>query len=96
MGEIKTTLLTGSLNGYEPMVNCFRDVADGTFKMAGQLIAASICMNGPGPNFFCSWVYDYILHGLQGVMDVEMDNVASTSSLVKFYNKVYICSFISL
>ena len=47
MDEIKTTLLTDSLNGYEPMVNCFRDVADGTFKMAGQLIAASICMNGP-------------------------------------------------
>ncbi|CAB4012714.1 G2 M phase-specific E3 ubiquitin- ligase-like isoform X1 [Paramuricea clavata] len=42
-------------------------VSNGHFRVAGELMAASIVQGGPAPDFMAPWVYDYISAGIKGV-----------------------------
>ena len=49
------------------------DMAEGKFRILGQLLVSSICMSGPAPNFFEPWIYKYMVFGLH---DILMDDIA--------------------
>ena len=49
-------------------------------------MASSIVMSGPAPNFLAPWVYEYILHGVQG-LNLNNFEIEDTT-LASFYEKV--------
>ena len=44
-------------------------MADGTANGIDYLFAGTICHGGPGPGFIAPWVYKYITHRLQDVLE---------------------------
>lgn len=42
-------------------------LANEEFKVAGEIIAASIVQGGPAPCLFSPQVYNYIVHGISSV-----------------------------
>ena len=54
-------------------------VSNGHFRVAGELMAASIVQGGPAPDFMAPWVYDYISAGIEGVT-VDKEKVVAQQS----------------
>ena len=63
-------------------------VTDGTIRSVGHLLAACICHNGPTPNFFADWVYEYIVSGTCGVVNNLPLQLDVNSTFGPIYNKV--------
>ena len=79
---------TGDNDRMEPL-NSLHAVADGTMKTIGHLFAASICNYGPAPNFLSTWVFDYMIGGVEKVMKQLPANLNESSDyLCKVYNLV--------
>ena len=55
------------LNGYEPAVGLI-GATNGSMKSIGHLFVASLVHNGPGPGFLASWVYEYLVGGIEKVL----------------------------
>ena len=66
----------------EPQWKLYEDIAEGKFKLAGELIAMSICLNGPAPNFFATWIYQFILGGMECVLEHLPDRMDGKSKNV--------------
>ena len=80
---------TSAEENMEP-VNSLHAVADGTMKAIGHLFAASICNYGPAPNFLSTWIFSYIVGGIEAVFD-DLPPILDTESsdyLFAVYNKV--------
>ena len=80
---------TGAEENMEP-VNSLHAVADGTMKAVGHLFAASICNYGRAPNFLSTWIFSYIVGGIEAVFD-DLPPILDTESsdyLFAVYNKV--------
>eukprot|EP00794_Sanderia_malayensis_P001483 gene1483-1640_t len=60
-------------------------LADGSFRIAGQLMSSSFAQDGPQPNFLSSWVFDYITDGIEGIkLDIDkLKHTAWSSVAVK-------------
>ena len=86
--DVCTQLLIDHDGGKAPCPNLFDDLAAGKFKMAGQLMASSICLNGPAPNFFTSWMYKYFVGGLNYALQDIPSTLMEKSNLSKAYNYV--------
>ena len=87
--EMKRMLFVESEDGgVEPAANLYNDVSSGTWKLGGLLLASSICMNGPAPNFMASWIYDYIVGGTEKVLQSLPCKMRGDSNLQSLYNKV--------
>ncbi|XP_057309218.1 uncharacterized protein LOC130647391 isoform X3 [Hydractinia symbiolongicarpus] len=69
MEEGRQQLFVESDDGYIPRINCYGDIANETFKLYGELMASSIAMTGPAPNYFAKWVYKYFIHGTKSIFD---------------------------
>ena len=75
-------------DGKIPNFNLYQDYSRGTFYLVGVLIAYSICLNGPAPNFFASWMYDYIVGGQEAVLKCLPTKIQEKSILSRAFNKV--------
>ena len=76
---------TGAEENMEP-VNNLHAVTDGTMKAIGHLFAASICNYGTAPNLLSTWIFSYIVGGIDDlppILDTE-----SSDYLFAVYNKV--------
>ena len=90
--ELRQLYFTG--NSMEP-IRSLHAVADGTVKAIGHLFAASICNYGPAPNFVSSWVFNYIVGGVDKILEdlpvhLDFDNNDDDKNLCEVYNQVYI------
>ena len=81
-------LLIDSSEGKVPHGKLFSDLASGKFKLAGQLMASSITMNGPAPAYFSPWVYGFFVGGLDSALEESPASLCGTKSLSKCYNLV--------
>lgn len=85
----------GEENNMEPICS-LHAVADGTMRTIGHLFAASICNYGPAPNFLSTWIFDYIVGGVDKVLQdlpTHLDNLNNEDGhrhLFEIYNQVYI------
>ena len=62
--EIKHQYFTGNdETGFEPSFG-ITSVTDGTAFSVGHLFAATVLNGGPAPNIFSSWIYNYIIGGM--------------------------------
>ena len=62
--EIKHQYFTGNdETGFQPSFG-ITSVTDGTEFSVGHLFAATVYNGGPAPNIFFSWIYNYILGGI--------------------------------
>ena len=80
---------TGAEENMEP-VNFLHAVTDRTMKAIGHLFAASICNYGPVPDFLSTWIFIYIVGGIESVFD-DLPPVLDTESsdyLFAVYNNV--------
>ena len=84
MIDIVDHLMEEHGDGYEPRAGLFTDMADGKFKPVGQLFAYSICLNGPSPNFLCSWTYLYITGGIEAVFKNNIQLPTQSSHFASF------------
>lgn len=78
--------------GYVP---CESTVAltEGSFEIAGELMAMSLAQGGPAPNFLAPWVFDYLSTGLDGVVaEIEKmeDSQFKTVAEKVTWNKVFV------
>ena len=71
----------------EPLSSA-HSVADGTVTSIGHLFAASICNQGPAPNFLAPWIYDYIINGV-GEVFKTLPELNCSSQMGALYTKVY-------
>ncbi|XP_031565225.1 G2/M phase-specific E3 ubiquitin-protein ligase-like [Actinia tenebrosa] len=60
-------------DGFVPLESTVA-LTEGSFKVAGELMAMSLAQGGPAPNFLASWVYDYLSSGLDGV-PAQIENI---------------------
>ena len=74
--------------GFIPRSNLYGDITGGKFLQAGELMASSICMGGPAPNFFQTWVDDYLTKGLDGLVRCKDLILSSSSKFYGFFTKV--------
>ena len=86
--DISNHLLVDYDDGKIPQCILFEDIANGKFKMAGQLIASSIYMSGPAPSFFTSWIYRYFIGGLKHCLEHIPSTIAHRGNLPHAYNFV--------
>ena len=79
-------------DGYEPRADFFTDMADGKFKLVGELFAYSICMIGPSPYFLCPWIYLYITCGIEAIFKNNIQ-LPTQSSHFAIFDKVllFVC-----
>ena len=62
--EIKHQYFTGNDGTvFEPFFG-ITSVTDGTAFSVGHLFTATVYNGGPAPNIFCSWIYNYIVGGM--------------------------------
>ena len=62
--EIKHQYFTGNdETGFEPSFG-ITSVTDGTAFSVWHLFAATVYNGGPAPNIFSSWIYNYIIGGM--------------------------------
>ena len=85
---MRSKLFKDASDGAEPQVNLFEDACEQTFKYAGELVASSIVMNGPAPNIFAPWVYQFICGGTSRILQNLPDAVSEDSVMSEVYNKV--------
>ena len=91
MKDIRANYFKGSTEvSLEPIKN-LHAIADGSIRNIGHLFAASIYNRGPAPNFLAEWVYNYIIHGLDKVLEtlppkLEIDVHG------RIYDQVYVLS----
>ena len=80
MDEIELRLFINETDGCgkAPHENIIA-VSNGHFRVAGELMAASIVQGGPAPDFMAPWVYDYISAGIEGVT-VDQEKVVAQQS----------------
>ena len=60
-------------------------VTDGTAFSVGHLFAATVYNGGPAPNIFSSWIYNYIIGGM------NLPQELSGSIFEDLYKKVGAC-----
>ena len=84
---MKEKYFYGKDNNLEPRKSLYA-VADGSMKSVGHLLAASICQNGPPPNFLAKWVYGYISSGVDGVIQNLPPHLDDSEKFGSVYNKV--------
>ena len=78
--EIKSQYFTGKESeGLDPKCGIL-SIADKTAKGIGHLIAASLCLRGPGPRFLAPRIYKYTACGLEEVLK-DLPQTLSTGSL---------------
>lgn len=65
---------------HDGFVPCESTVAltEGTFEVAGELMAMSIAQGGPAPNFLAPWVYNYLTTGLDGI-EVQIETMTESN-----------------
>ena len=87
---VKENLLCEDMGNDGRMPNCelYQDCSKGTFYLVGVLMAYSICLNGPAPNFFSSWLYEYIVGGQEAVLQKLPLKLQDSTNLSHAYNKV--------
>ena len=89
MEEIKTMLFISNPDGHmEPACNLYSDISGGVWKKVGVLFASSIVMNGPAPNFMAPWMFQFIIGGIDKVLESLPQTLSGESPLVEMYNKV--------
>lgn len=86
---MKNQLFLDTSNGFEPSSNLYGDLASGNFKLAGQLMASSICLNGPAPNFLAKWVFNYICGGITFMLNGDV-SISDNSPHRKFFKEVHV------
>ena len=88
LSDMRMQLFKDGCNGIEPQINLYEDIANNKFKLAGELMASSIAMCGPAPNFFAPWVYHFFVGGMDAVLSSIPKQISGSSSFGKMYNKV--------
>ena len=88
--EIKHQYFTGNDGtGFEPSFG-ITSVTDGTAFSVGHLFAATVYNGGPAPNIFSSWIYNYIISGMN-LLKEEVPQQLSGSIFEDLYKKVGVC-----
>ena len=88
--EIKHQYFTGNdETGFEPSFG-ITSVTDGTAFSVGHLFAATVLNGGPAPNIFSSWIYNYIIGGMN-LLKEEVPQELSGSIFEDLYKKVGLC-----
>ena len=88
--EIKYQYFTGNdETGFEPSFG-ITSVTDGTVVSVGHLFAATVYNDGPAPNIFSSWIYNYIIGGMN-LLKEEVPQELSGSIFEDLYKKVGAC-----
>ena len=73
---------------FEPARSMYSDIADGSWRKAGVLLASSIVMSGPAANFLAPWLYNFIVGGTEGVLKSLPSKLLGHTTLIDMYNKV--------
>lgn len=89
---MKQMLFIEETNGFEPAPNLFSDLSKGNWKSAGILVASSICLGGPAPNFLANWVYEYLIDGCTGALKDLPPKIDGNNENKEFYQKVIFCT----
>ena len=88
LNQVKSLYFTGDdVVGYEPFCGML-SIADGSINKIGQLLAASICHDGPGPGFLVPWVFRYITRGITAVLPSLPKELLPASAISELYNEV--------
>ena len=88
--EIKHQYFTGNdETGFEPSFG-ITSVTDGAAFSVGHLFAATVYNGGPAPNIFSSWIYNYIIGGMN-LLKEEAPQELSGSIFEDLYKKVGAC-----
>lgn len=62
-------------NGYVPVFGA-TSVTDGTLEQIGHVFAASLCHHGLGPGRLSTWVYEFVIGGMNVVtLPAEFQNI---------------------
>ena len=85
----KTRFIENSEIGFEPFCGLV-SVTDGSLMAIGHLFAASIVNRGPGPCFLATWVYHYIIDGLDCIFSFLPSRVDDRTLYSAAYNEVRI------
>ena len=93
MIDIVDHLMEEHGDGYEPRAGSFTDMADGKFKLVGELFTYSICMNNPSPNLLCPWIYLYITGGIEVVFKTNIQ-LPTESSYFSVFEGTFICFYV--
>ena len=88
LNDIYVHLLIDCEGGKAPQSKLYDDLAGGKFKYAGQLLASSITLNGPAPNIFTPWVYNYIVGGLEKALGDIPSKLGEGLALANEFEKV--------
>ena len=71
-----------------PRTDLLEDYSQGSFWLVGVLIAYSIHMNGPAPNFLHPLMYKYMIGNEQTVLDELPPSLPDNSVIAEKYRKV--------
>ena len=75
LDAIESRLFTSDPDSNHPDIQAARVPCDSTmamtsghFRIAGEILAASLVQGGPTPGFFAEWVFKYLLSGIESIM----------------------------